>query len=59
MSHKILIVDDESENLRALERLFRRDYSVLTAESGAEALALLEQHDVALLISDQRMPGMT
>ena len=59
MSHKILIVDDESENLRALERLFRRDYSVLTAESGGEALALLEQHDVALLISDQRMPGMT
>src|SRR5437667_1994943 len=49
MSHKILIVDDESENLRALERLFRGSYNVLTAESGAEALALLEQHDVALL----------
>src|SRR3989442_420574 len=59
MSHKILIVDDESENLRALERLFRGSYNVLTAESGAEALALLEQHDVALLISDQRMPEMT
>jgi DNA-binding NtrC family response regulator len=59
MSHKILIVDDETENLRALERLFRHSYSVLTAESGAEALALLDQHDVALLISDQRMPGMT
>lgn len=59
MSHKILIVDDESENLRALQRLFGRDYNVLTAESGAEALALLEQHDVALLISDQRMPEMT
>ena len=59
MSHKILIVDDESANVRALERVFRNEYSVLTAESGAEALALLEQHDVALLISDQRMPGMT
>ncbi len=41
MIHKILIVDDESANLRALERIFRHDYSVLTAESGAEALALL------------------
>src|SRR2546427_1490657 len=56
---KILIVDDEGANLRALERLFRQDHSVLTAQSGHEALALLEQHDVALLISDQRMPGMT
>jgi DNA-binding NtrC family response regulator len=56
---KILIVDDEGANLRALERLFRQDYSVLTAQSGHEALALLEQHDVALLITDQRMPGMT
>jgi DNA-binding NtrC family response regulator len=59
MSHKILIVDDESANLRALERIFRNGHSVLTARSGAEALAILEQHDVALLISDQRMPGMT
>lgn len=59
MSHKILVVDDESANLRTLERIFRNDYSVLTAQSGPEALAILEQHDVALLISDQRMPGMT
>ena len=56
---KILIVDDEAANLRALERLFRKDHQVLTAQSGDEALALLEQHDVALLITDQRMPGMT
>jgi DNA-binding NtrC family response regulator len=59
MSYKILIVDDESANLRALERLFREDYEVLTAGSGADALELLRQHDVALLITDQRMPGMT
>jgi response regulator RpfG family c-di-GMP phosphodiesterase len=59
MKHKILIVDDESENLRALERLFRDTYNVLMAESGAQALALLEHHEVALMISDQRMPGMT
>jgi response regulator RpfG family c-di-GMP phosphodiesterase len=54
-----MIVDDEPANLRVLERLFRPDYQVVTAPSGAEALALLEQHDVALLVSDQRMPAMT
>ena len=59
MSYKILIVDDEPANLRTLARLFREDYEVLTAPSGDEALALLAHHDVALLITDQRMPGMT
>src|SRR5918997_2108699 len=59
MSYKIMIVDDEPANLRLLERLFRRDYTVVSAASGEEALRLLEQHDVALLITDQRMPGMT
>ena len=59
MNHKILVVDDEEANLRALERIFRNGHNVLTARSGAEALVLLEQHDVALLISDQRMPEMT
>ncbi len=59
MPYKILIVDDEPANLRTLARLFREDYEVLTAASGDEALVLLGQHDVALLITDQRMPGMT
>jgi two-component system, sensor histidine kinase and response regulator len=59
-SHKILVVDDEPVNLRTLERLFREDYDVLTAASGAEAVELLHRHDnVALLITDQRMPEMT
>jgi response regulator RpfG family c-di-GMP phosphodiesterase len=59
MSYKIMIVDDEMANLRLLERLFRRDYQVISATSGAEAFDLLQQHDVALIITDQRMPGMT
>lgn len=59
MSYKIIVVDDEPANLRVLERLFRRDYEVITAESGEEALRLLGQHDAALVITDQRMPGMT
>jgi two-component system sensor histidine kinase/response regulator len=59
MPYKIMIVDDEPANLRLLERLFRNDYGVLTAESGAEALRLLQEHDVALIITDQRMPEMS
>jgi response regulator RpfG family c-di-GMP phosphodiesterase len=59
MKYKILLVDDEPANLRVLEKLFRRDFTVLTASSGAAALQLLDQHDVALLITDQRMPQMT
>src|ERR687883_1692077 len=59
MTYKIMVVDDEPANLRLLERLFRREYQVITASSGQEALELLSQHDVALLITDQRMPGMT
>jgi DNA-binding NtrC family response regulator len=59
MTYKIMIVDDEPANLRLLERLFRQDYTVITAGSGEEALGLLEQHDTALLITDQRMPNMS
>lgn len=59
MSYKIMIVDDEGANLRLLDRLFRDEHTVLTSESGEQALGLLEQHDVALIITDQRMPGMT
>jgi two-component system, sensor histidine kinase and response regulator len=59
MKCKILIVDDEAANLRALERLFRNEHEVLTATSAVDALAALETHDVALLISDQRMPEMS
>jgi response regulator RpfG family c-di-GMP phosphodiesterase len=59
MTYKLLIVDDEIPNLRLLERLFSRDFQCLTAASGPDAIRLLEQHDVAILITDQRMPGMT
>jgi DNA-binding NtrC family response regulator len=59
MSYKIIVVDDEPSNLRVLERLFRNDYEVITAESGEEALRLLSEHDAALVITDQRMPNMT
>lgn len=59
MTYKLLIVDDELANLRLLERLFRHDFQCLTASSGAAAIDLLTQHDVAILITDQRMPQMS
>ena len=59
MNYKILIVDDEPSNLRALQRLLARQYTVITAGGGAEALDLILQHDFAAIICDQRMPQMT
>jgi DNA-binding NtrC family response regulator len=55
----ILFVDDEPRVLSSMRALFRRDYNVHTADSGAAALALLETTDVDVIVSDQRMPGMT
>lgn len=57
---KLLVVDDEPDNLDLLYRTFYREFKVLRASSGYEALSLLEnQADVAVIISDQRMPGMS
>lgn len=57
---KILVVDDEPDNLDLLYRTFYRDYKVLRAISGPAALELLAQEgDVAVIISDQRMPIMS
>ena len=56
----LLLVDDEEAILSSLRRLFRRDgYHLLTATSGAQGLALLAQQPVDVILSDQRMPGMT
>ena len=59
MKHTILCVDDETDNVDALERLFRRKYNVLKATSGAAALKIMEDEKVSLIVTDQRMPGMT
>ena len=59
VTYKLLLVDDEPANLRLLDRLFSKDYYCLAASSAAEAIDLLNQHDVAILITDQRMPHMT
>lgn len=57
---KILVVDDELDNLDLLYRTFHKDYKVLRAKSGLEALEILETfEDIAVIISDQRMPKMS
>ncbi|MBI5007260.1 MAG: EAL domain-containing protein [Nitrosomonadales bacterium] len=60
MERTLLLVDDEENVGAALERLLRGDgYTILRACSGKEGLALLAQHDVGVVISDQRMPEMS
>jgi len=57
---KLLVVDDEPDNLDLLYRTFHREFRVLRAENGLTALDLLSQEgDVAVIISDQRMPYMS
>ena len=56
--YPVLYVDDEVDNLRVFELTFRRDFTVLTASSAKEGLELLAKHPVAVVLSDQKMPGM-
>jgi signal transduction histidine kinase/CheY-like chemotaxis protein len=56
----ILAVDDEPDILIALEDLFEESYRVLTTSRPAEALEILRaEPDIAVVLSDQRMPGLT
>jgi two-component system NtrC family sensor kinase len=56
----VLYVDDEAINLRVFEVNFKQHFQVLTASSGAVALQILEsgEHEIAVVLSDQRMPQM-
>jgi two-component system, probable response regulator PhcQ len=57
--HAVLFVDDEEKARKYFRMAFARDFTVLTAGSVQEALEILELHgdDIAILITDQRMPG--
>lgn len=57
--YPILVVDDEQDNLDAFRFNFRKAFDILTATSGAEALAIIAQTRVAVIVTDQRMPKMT
>lgn len=56
----LLVVDDEEQIRNALKRfLDGQQFSVHTAASGQEALSVLQQQDIALMLADIRMPGMS
>ncbi len=55
----ILYVDDEMNNLVSFKAVFRIKYNVLTAISGQEAIQILRNNLINIIITDQRMPQMT
>jgi serine phosphatase RsbU (regulator of sigma subunit)/CheY-like chemotaxis protein len=56
---KLMVVDDEPDNLDLLYRTFRREFEVFRADSALIALQILDQQgEMAIIISDQRMPEM-
>ena len=57
--HNILYVDDEVSNLNLLKLLFKRQFNIISAESGLKGLEILESQAIDLIITDQRMPKMT
>src|SRR5471030_3004752 len=60
MLKKILFVDDEAQILKSIRRLFMdTEYEVITAESGSEALDILANNKIDLIVSDMRMPNMS
>jgi len=55
----ILYVDDEENNLFSFKATFRLKYKVFTAISGADAIDLVKNNPIDIIITDQRMPEMT
>ncbi len=56
---RILFVDDEKRVLNAMRGLFRRDYELFLANSGSDAISIIDDNDIDVIVADQRMPGMT
>jgi DNA-binding NtrC family response regulator len=57
--YPLLIVDDEQDNIDAFRFNFKRTFNILSANSGPEALEILKDNDVSVVVTDQRMPKMT
>lgn len=55
----ILYVDDDAPNLAVFRRAFDEKFRVLVAENATKALEILDSENVGVIVSDQRMPGMT
>src|SRR5580765_5142702 len=59
MKEKLLILDDDLPILSSLEHLFEDDYEVFTTSDAATALRLAREHDIAVILCDERMPGVS
>ena len=59
MKRDLLYVDDEADNIIVFEAAFEDDFKIWSASSGQEALAILEETAIPVVVSDQRMPAMT
>jgi response regulator RpfG family c-di-GMP phosphodiesterase len=55
---KIIYVDDEELNLMTFSLLLEKDYEIFTAPGAKEALKIIDENSINIIISDQRMPGM-
>ncbi len=58
-NYPILVVDDEEYALLTFQNVFKQDFTIYLAENGEAALKMIDKHpDIALVLSDQKMPGM-
>lgn len=58
--YPVLYVDDEIKALKTFQAQYEEDFTIYTAQNGEEALRLLRANPkIAVIISDERMPGMT
>jgi len=57
--HTILVVDDEPDVVQSVKDLLRLDYNVLGTTKAEEAVKLMQEHEVNVVMTDQRMPEMT
>src|SRR6185295_19779468 len=55
----VLVVDDEQDNLDAFRFNYAKTFSLHLASGAEEALGIAKEKDVALVVTDQRMPRMT
>ena len=53
----ILYIDDEKNNLESLKATFRKEYNILTAESAEQALAILSEHEIAVVLVQSTHAG--
>ena len=59
MRYSIIYMDDEPENIRAFQSVFRRGYNIYTTDSPSQGMDYLHNNDVHLIITGQRMSEMT